>query len=271
VRGRWCAVRAISAVLFCLLSTSASAHYVKLNGELLEKNTFTVGIALAGKPFSYRENGELKGFEIAMAQAVADAHGLQLKTLKLPHAELIAALEQRKVDAINTLPIPALPQPLQQLPYLVIGDHVMILRGNPFRIHTLEDLSGRIASATSGSTAEEFGNQINENLRSKGLAPMDIHTFLDQRHTHFPVSMGHAAAYFIQTLSAVGISQDPESRTELVPGLFRPLHEVGFAVLSENSNIHHAIEHAIAAMVATGKYRQLLEQYRLPEELSPFR
>jgi ABC-type amino acid transport substrate-binding protein len=257
--------------LFCFLNTPATAHYVKLSGELLEKNVLTVGIALAGKPFSYREDGKLKGFEIAMAQAVADAHGLQLKTLQLPRDELTAALQQGKVDAINTLALPSLPAELRQLPYLVIGDHVMILRGNPFRVHTLEDLSGRVAAATAGSSAETFAAEINETLRSQGLAPLDVHTFLDQRHTHFPVSMGHAAAYFIQTLGAVGISQDPESRTELVPGLFRPQHEAGFAVLPENKNIHHAIEHAIAALVATGKYRRLLEQYRLPAELSPFR
>jgi ABC-type amino acid transport substrate-binding protein len=266
--------KSLIAVVWCyLLTVTASAHYIDLSDELIEKNTFTFALALAGKPFSYRENGELKGFETAVTQAVADAHGLDLKLIRLPRDELIPALENGTVDAILTLAISdsADDDQWREIPYLVIGDHAMIVRGNPFRINTLEDLSGRIAAATSGSTAEHFAAQINDTLRRQNLEPMDLHTFLDQRHTHFPVSMGHAAAYFIQTRSAVAISQDPQSRTELVEGLFQPLREVGFAVRAADRNIHHAIEHAIAALVATGKYQRLLEQYRLPPELSPYR
>ena len=45
---------------------------------------------------------------------------------------------------------------------------------------------------------------------------------------------------------------------------------VGVAVLAENENILHALEHAIAAMVATGKYERLRKEHGLPAELSPF-
>ena len=82
--------------------------------------------------------------------------------------------------------------------------------------------------------------------------------------------MGHAAAYFIQTVSAVGISQDPESRTRLVEGLFEPTREVGFAVADRNDDLVHAVEHAIAAMLATGRYERVRVESGVPEELSPF-
>ena len=52
---------------------------------------------------------------------------------------------------------------------------------------------------------------------------------------------------------------------------FRPVREVGFAIRKDNEKLHHAVEHAVAAMVATGKYRRLREAYDLPVELSPYR
>ena len=76
--------------------------------------------------------------------------------------------------------------------------------------------------------------------------------------------MGHAQGYFVQTVSAVAITADPESRTHLVEGVFRPVREVGFAIRKENEKLHHAVEHAVAAMVATGKYRRLRESYDAP-------
>ena len=246
------------------------AHYVKLAGELVEKGHLTIGLALAGAPFSYRRDGILQGFEIAVAEAVAAAHGLTLRIERLPRDGLVEALTAGRVDAIATLALPDEPSGLQRLPYLTTGDHIMILKGNPFRIDGPQDLAGRTVSVTSGSSAEDFAHAISEAHVSAGRDPMDIHSLPDQRFTHFPVSMGHAAAYFARTVSAVAISQDPESRTHLLPGAFQPQREAGYALRPDSKNLIHAVEHALAAMVATGKYQTLLETYALPAEISAF-
>ncbi len=95
---------------------------------------------------------------------------------------------------------------------------------------------------------------------------MNIHSFPDQRYTHVPVSIGHAVAYFVQTVSAVGVTQDRDARLRLVEGTFQPLREVGFGVWISSDNIWHAV----AAMVATGKYERLRAKYGLPTDLSPY-
>lgn len=264
-------VLASSLLLGLLGALPATAHYVRLDAELVEADAFTVGIALSGRPFAYREDGRVLGFEVEMAKGIADSHGLRLVVRQLPRGELLGALRRGEVDAVNTLPVAAGDATEPTIPYLVVGDHAMVLRGNPFRVRTPDDLSGRTVSATAGSSAESFARDLNERLIGAGREPMQIHTFPLQRDAHFPVSMGHAAAYFVQSVSAVGITQDAESRTRLVEGIFSPSREVGFAVLAGNENIRHAVEHAVAAMVATGKYDRLREAHGLPAELSPFR
>lgn len=270
-RGRAACRGVAAAGLAVALAAPASAHYLRLQDELVAPRTFTVGIALTGRPFAYREDGVVRGFEVAMAKRVADSHGLELRIVQVPRDSLAATLRRGEVDAVNSLALPPGEGDGELVPYLVVGDHVMVLRGNPFRVSRYEDLSGRTVSATAGSSAEVFAREVNDRLRAQGRAEMHIHSFPNQRDTHFPVSMGHAAAYFIRTVSAVGISRDPESRTRLVEGLFRPVREVGFAVPAQRENVVHAIEHAIAATVATGSYERLRVEYGLPESISPFR
>ena len=221
----------LALVLLALVAApAASAHYVDLNEALHSEDTLTVGIALTGQPFAFKKDGVLRGFEVEMAQAVAEAHGLALEVVRLPRGKLAAALAAGNVDVANTLAMEEEPAGIKTVPYLVVGDHLMVLRGNPFRIREAGDLSGRVASVTSGSSAERFAHALNREFEEAGREPMHVHSFPHHRWTHFPVSMGHAQGYFIQTVSAVAISADPESRTHLLEGVFRPVREVGFAV-----------------------------------------
>ena len=260
----------IAAVLLTAVGP-AGAHYVKLADALVHKGRLTVGLALAGAPFSYRRDGALQGFEVAIAEAAAAAHGLTLEIKRLPRGKLLEALATGRVDAIATLALPEEPAGLGRLPYLLTGDHMMVLKGNPFRIGGPDDLAGRTVSVTSGSSAERYAHAISDAQVAAGRDPMNIHSLPDQRFTHFPVSMGHAAAFFLQTRSAVANSLDPQSRSRLVPGAFQPRREVGFALQPDNKQLFHALEHALAAMVATGKYQALLEAHALPADLSAFK
>ena len=262
--------RALLTVCLGLMTASAEAHYVDLEQALIRDRVLTFGLTLVGKPFSYRRDGTIRGFEVEVARAVAAAHDLELRLVRLARDELKRALDDGRVDAVNSLALAAEDRALSILPYLRVGDHVMILKGNPFRIRTPDDLSGRVVAATSGSSAEIYARALNDRFLTAGRPAMHIHTFPEQRHTHFPVSMGHASAYFMKSVSAVGVSRDPHARTRLLPGAFQLRREAGFALKPDNRVLHHAVEHAIAAMVATGKHERLMRQYGLPIELSPF-
>ena len=248
-------VRRLALFLLALIAApAASAHYVDLNQALHSKNTLTVGIALTGQPFAYKRDGVVRGFEVEMAKAVAEAHGLALKVVRLPRAKLAAALAAGEVDTANTLALGEEPADIKTVPYLVVGDHLMVLRGNPFRIREADDLSGRVTSVTSGSTGEQFAHALNREFEEAGRKPMHVHSFPDERWTHFPVSMGHAQGYFIQTVSAVAVNADPDSRNRLVDGVFHPVREVGFAIRADNDKLHHASR---ARRCRHGRHRQV--------------
>ncbi len=268
--------RARLSLLLALLMTAplaaAQAHYISLRGKLVHEGVLSVGIALTGRPFAYRQDGELRGFEIDWAAQIAHSRGLELRPVQLPRTRLIEALRGREVDLVNTSLLEGEPPAgIATLPYLVLGDHIMVLKGNPFRIRGPADLAGHIVSTTAGTSGEAFAREINERLIAENRAPMYIHSFPHQRDTHVPVSMGHGAAYFTGTRSAVLPTLDPASRVKLLPGAFKPRREAGFAVLGDNPELREAVERAMAAKVANGAYDRLRVRHGLPDDVSPFR
>ncbi len=267
--------RLFAIVLTLLLAATAEvaqAHYIKLRGKLVEDGKLSFGLALSGRPFAYRQDGELRGFEIDWAREVAHSRGLELSLVPLPRTRLSQALRAGEVDLVNSFLLDdAAGAAITILPYLRLGDHMMVLKANPFRIRGTGDLAGRIVATTAGTSGEAFAREVNARLIAEGRRPMTIHAFANHRDTHFPVSMGHAAAYFIGTRSALVPSLDPHSRVRLVAGAFRPRRQVGFALRAGDRDLHDAIEHAIAAKVANGAYDRLRARHGLPDELSPFR
>jgi ABC-type amino acid transport substrate-binding protein len=239
---------------------------------VLRPGTLTYGVALAGRPFSFREDGAVKGFEVDLARAVAESSRLRLEVLRLPRDGLVDALATRRVDVVNTGPLgqPA-PPGLAVVPYLNVGDHMLVLRGNPFRVRGTDDLSGGIVSVTTGTSAETFAHEISRRLVTRGRAPTHVHSFPHLRFTPFPVLMGHAQAYFVPTATALVAAQDPAGKAALVEGVFRATGVIGLGVRQDDDALAEALRHGVARMVASGKYDRLRQAYGLPPELSPYR
>jgi glutamine transport system substrate-binding protein len=62
--------------------------------------TLKVGIETNFKPFSYVEDGEKKGFEVDLWEAVAKEAGLRYELVPLGMGELLKELETGKIDAV---------------------------------------------------------------------------------------------------------------------------------------------------------------------------
>ena len=128
-----------------------STAFANADGKLVANGKLTFGVALTGRPFAYRRDGQLRGFEVEFAAAVARSRGLELEIVQLPRADLGTALAAGEVDLVNSLALDQrASKGLAVLPYLTVGDHMMVLKGNPFRIRAVEDLAGHTVSTTMG-------------------------------------------------------------------------------------------------------------------------
>lgn len=266
----------IAAALVALLlipwtSQTGRAHYLPYKEAVVSPGKLTIGVASTGKPFAYRSDTGVVGFDVDIAAEMARTMNLELEIVPLPRDRLAMALEAGQVDAVNNGGREdVIGAGAGIIPYLRTGDHLVVLKSNPFRIHAVEDLAGQVASATSGTKGEVFAQEINARLAAAGQRPMEVHSFLQDRFTKFPVMMGHAAAFFAPTETAVGLMLDSDSNVKLVEGVFRPSGTRAFAVRKGNDIVRDSLDHALARLSSSGRYERLMDAYRLPRELSIF-
>jgi len=144
------------ALAACQTPTPDGLSSILASGEL------RVGVSGHQPPFNmHSRHGGLMGFDVDLAQALGDAMGLEVRFATMPFAELIPALETRKVDiVISSLTIT--PERNARVPfagpYFISGTTVLALHDTLEDVHSpreMNDASRRFA-AVAGTTNEAF-------------------------------------------------------------------------------------------------------------------
>ncbi|MFQ5993215.1 MAG: transporter substrate-binding domain-containing protein, partial [Nitrospiraceae bacterium] len=90
----------VALAVLAASATPALAQQTSLN-DIQKRGELWVGTAASMPPLNMTtKNGEIKGMEIDMARYMASAMGVKLKVKAMPFAELLPALQARKVDMI---------------------------------------------------------------------------------------------------------------------------------------------------------------------------
>ena len=231
-----------------------------------------LGLGRSGTPFAFLRDGLPRGFELDLANAVAEKMEVELEVRWLDRDALLPALLAGEVDLVNLGAIAGeVPDDVDVVPYLRIGEHVVVRHDNPFAIHEAEDLSGTMVVATMGSDGEGFARELETLIDETGKAPMDVHTMPLGQYTPVAVRFAHASAYFAPTAAVAMQGAEPEAELKSVPGLFKPTARLGFAFRVDAAELKRDLRLALAQVVTKGDYRRLLAAYNIPEDASPFR
>lgn len=94
---------AMGAMTTAMIFSSVSLHAAECTNEVwnkvMSRGKIIVGVKADYKPWGYRdESGAIVGMEVDMAQAVADAMGVELETVAVQSSNRMQFLEQGKID-----------------------------------------------------------------------------------------------------------------------------------------------------------------------------
>jgi polar amino acid transport system substrate-binding protein len=163
-----------SAVLILLVCLPAFSQ--KSLSAILKKGEIRIGTTGAQPPYSMKsKSGELIGYEVDLAKALAKNMGVTLKLVELPFAELMGALKTGKVDAIMSGMTMTPQRNLEVLfagPYLLSGKTILTKSKLINEISANQgsgDKKYRVASLK-GSTSAEF---VKNYMPRSELIPVD--------------------------------------------------------------------------------------------------
>jgi polar amino acid transport system substrate-binding protein len=150
------------AIVVLMVFISFPAFSQKVLSTILKKGELRIGTTGNQPPFSMKaKNGELIGYEVDLAKALAKNMGVTLKLVEMPFSDLIGALKTGKVDAVMS---GMTMTPERNLEVLFAGPYILSGKAILTKSKLIEEISTATATTEKkyrivtlkGSTSVEF-------------------------------------------------------------------------------------------------------------------
>ncbi|MDR1976126.1 MAG: cystine ABC transporter substrate-binding protein [Campylobacteraceae bacterium] len=229
-----------------LKAADNSLQNIKKAGEIV------VGLEGTYPPFSFQnEKGELTGFEVEFAKALAKELGVKAKIAPAKFDGLLASLESRRVDVvINQITISEERKKKYNFstPYTYSGIQVLTKKENAGTVKESNDLVGKKVGVGLGSNYEDW---LRDNIKG-----VDIRTYDDDPTKYNDLNVGRIDAILIDRIAAIDLVKKTKNRLSLAGEPFSK-QEAGVAIRKSDVELLTAVNRAIATLKANGELGKL--------------
>ncbi|UUC52848.1 ABC transporter substrate-binding protein [Pseudomonas citronellolis] len=250
----------------CLAVPLAHADTVKIPDRLktADKVVFCGGMDSPPMGF-YDASQKLTGVTVDLGEAIAKRLGdKKIEWRVTPFSGLIPALLARQCDMLvdQLFDKPERREVIDMVNYMYSSQAVVVAKGNPKGIHTLDDLSGKKVAVLNGSTIRTLLDAHNEKLKQAGKAPMKVVVYNTDTDAFQALRIQQADAYGT-TVETAGYYQGmaPDLFEIGVPAFARIL--TGLGIRKEDKQLSAAVQQIIQDMQADGSYQALLAKWHI--------
>ncbi|AMA72279.1 MULTISPECIES: ABC transporter substrate-binding protein [Aneurinibacillus] len=216
--------------------------------KLVEEGTLVFASSGLYKPFNFKKDGQLTGFDVDIGNELAKRMGLKPKAVTNPWETIIQGLKGNKYDAIiGSMSIT--PERAAQVdftdPYYISGAQIFVAESNN-TIKSKEDLKDKVIGVVQSSTFKVLAEKYTKKIKS---FPSDVYALQD-------LPPGRLDA--VITDKMVGINAMNEQHLKIKPvGELLYEDKIGMAVNKGNTELLKQMNKALADMIADGTYEKI--------------
>lgn len=240
--------------------------------DLVDPGKLTYGTAATFAPFEYTVDGQLTGYDIELGAHMAELMGLQANPLNMEFKGLIPALQGGRIDIINSAMYikPERAEQVDFIPYMRVGNEIIVSKGNPKNIKSRDDLCGLTVAVTLGGIQESYAREDSAKCEAAGKEAVTVMTLPTAQDSALTVRQGRADAFYNSTPGAtVQITALPDVY-EIVGETFAADTQIGFAVRKGDAGMKKLVTEALKKSVDDGTYHALIKKYNLPASVALF-
>lgn len=230
--------------------------------QLVTDGTLTIGTSAEYEPFEYMEDGEYKGFDLELAQAIADDLGLELKIENVDFDTIVPGVASGTKYDMGIAAITATPEREKEVGFtdsyymddqaiVTMADNTEITGDNYADALNAE---GMKIAVQSGSTAEAFAK---ENFPNAELVPFknatDCFAAVQSSQVNALVTNRSVAAQLVATSFS----------NEQVIKQISTGEEYAIAVNKDNTALLDALNDSIAKLTEDGTVDELMTKYNI--------
>jgi len=240
--------------------TKGALETVKARGRLL------VGSDIAYAPVEFYKEGtkEPEGIDIDLCEAIAARMGLKdgCEFRNTAFDGIIPALKAKRFDIIMSAmsDTPEREAEIDFVDYFTAGTSILVRKGNPEGIHSLDDLCGKTIGVQKGTTQEEVAGKQKQKCKAKG-SDLTVLTFDTDPEAQQALKAGRTVADMNDFPVAAYVAK--------TTGDFEVVGEqigagpYGIGVRKEDTDLRDAIQRALKAVIADGTYDRILEKWNV--------
>jgi polar amino acid transport system substrate-binding protein len=206
------------------------------------------------------------GYMIDIADAVADRLGVKISFTQMPFPSLITGLQAKKIDM--TLTVSDRPDRQQTLSFADIGDDGIVLlvaKGNPQHITSLDDLCGKTMAIISGSVAADLMAQQQKKCSADGKPAIDVKEYGGASDAQLQIRSGKAVAFCAGQLEATYTAKTAGDGSiyDVAPGGPYTSQPYALGVLKSNTGLLDALQGALQSLADDGSLKAIADKYGL--------
>ncbi len=246
-----------AATAFGLSLTTANAESdEKLLSTIKDRGTILIGLEATYPPFNYQdENGELVGFEVDVAKAVAERIGVNAEFVPTKWDGMLAGLETKRFDIItNQVTITEERQKKYDFtqPYTVSGIQVITREDKQADFNSPADLSGKAVGVGLGSNYEEW--------LTKNVPEATVSTYDDNATKLQDLLVGRLDAFLNDRLAATYLLENSGGRIVAAGEPFDK-QRMGIALRKGNADLLDALNKALDELRADGTLAKISQKW----------
>lgn len=214
-------------------------------------------------PFeSYTGSNKPIGADIDLGNALAALMGVKGVWVNTQFDGIIPALQAKKCDAIisGLYDKASRRKVVDFVDYAVLGNSVVVPKGNPKHVSGLSGLSGLKVGVQSGTTLRQQLLAENTKLKAAGKAPMTILDFPKDSDAFQQLLAGNLDAYYTVTSTAAYYGKKTGGKTQTA-GPQVSAFPFGIATLKSNKPLHVALAKGFALLRKNGQYLAILKRW----------
>lgn len=243
-----------TCLLVMIISLSITACSNKNNGieNYQKKGTISVGTNAQFPPFEFYPNDKITGFDIELAQIIADKLNVKLVVEDMNFNSLIDAINKNKIDLIISA-MTITPERQSKVnfsnPYYTSNQAIMVMDKNE-NIKAIEDLKSKKIGIQTGTTGEQIASKI------EGVEIFKYNTALaaimDMKSTNIDA--------IVYDLEACKKFKENNPSIKIIDAQFDK-EQYGIAVRKDDTELLNLINEVLEEIKANGQYEQLIKKY----------
>jgi polar amino acid transport system substrate-binding protein len=217
-------------------------------------------------PAEFLEGETFVGYEIDLMTEVAERLDTTAVYEKTFFDAIIPALQSKKCDAIiSSMNItPEREKEVAFVPYMAVGQSLMVAAGEGEGIESLDDLSGKAVAVQVGTTLKDALDAKSKEFEDAGEDPIDVQTFPDAGAAAAALKTDKVDVFFGDSPVVADYVVKDEESFEFAGEPIDPI-EVGIALRTEDTELQDAVQTAVDEMYEDGTMVDILSEWNVED------